>query len=66
MDNQSGKIKYKDIISDLRTFDYEDATNNRENRIVSSHSLSSSRSELLGQFKTTKSLLDDEYIVLDS
>ena len=64
VDKDSGKVKYKDIISDLRTFDYDESTNNRV--IKSSHSMTSSRSEFLGQFKTTKTLFDDDYIVLDS
>ena len=51
-------------MQELRTFDYDEATNTRV--IKSSHSLGSSHSEFLGQFKTTKTLFDDDYLVLDS
>lgn len=64
VNSESGKVQYRDLIDNLRNFNYERATNERG--VPSSHR-SSAHSDILGQVgRKTKTIFDDDYIVLDS
>lgn len=53
------------MIDNLKTFNYEQATNERQHLVGSSRS--SAQSDILNQVaRKTKTIFDDEYVILDS
>ena len=64
-DSETGKVNYRDMIDYLRSFDYERATN--EKNVIPSSNRSSAHSDILNQVaRKTKTIFDDDYVILDS
>ncbi len=63
MDQNTGKVNYRDLISDLRFFDYDRATNEKQSNPISTNRSSAPSIPGTGIRKT---IYDDDYIILDS
>ncbi len=63
--DEDGRINYKHMIEHLKTFDYDQATNERA-RVSSKRSTSSFHSDMMPHMNKAKTIFDDDYIVLDA
>ena len=65
MDQETGKVDYRGLVDELRSFNYEEAVNNK-NPIEYAESTKNNFSKTPGETRKRKTIFEDDYIVLDS